>query len=127
VVELAANSARLKTFLDSEDGGNLTAAYTRANGICAKAKFDTGTIDPALLVASEEKNLHDAIVALADSATASYESQLDALATLRAPVDAFFEAVMVNDDDEKIRHNRLALLRALIQNMRRAADFDLIE
>ena len=127
LVELAAKSARLKTFLDSEDGGNLTAAYTRANGICAKAKFDTGTIDPALLVASEEKNLHDAIVALADSATASYESQLDALATLRAPVDAFFEAVMVNDDDEKIRHNRLALLRALIQNMRRAADFDLIE
>jgi glycyl-tRNA synthetase beta subunit len=34
---------------------------------------------------------------------------------------------MVNDDDEKIRHNRLSLLQALIQNMRRAADFELIE
>ncbi|MBL6641512.1 MAG: glycine--tRNA ligase subunit beta [PS1 clade bacterium] len=127
VVELAAKSAQLKAFLDSEDGGNLTAAYTRANGICAKAKHEGADVDVALLAVAEEKQLHEAITALADSATARYEQQLDALATLRAPVDTFFEAVMVNDDDEKIRHNRLALLQALIQNMRRAADFDLIE
>lgn len=127
VVELAAKSAQLKAFLDSEDGGNLTAAYTRANGICAKAKHEGADVDVALLAVAEEKQLHEAITALADSATARYEQQLDVLATLRAPVDAFFEAVMVNDDDEKIRHNRLALLQALIQNMRRAADFDLIE
>ena len=127
VVELAAKSAQLKAFLDSEDGGNLTAAYTRANGICAKAKHEGADVDVALLAVAEEKQLHEAITALADSATARYEQQLDALATLRAPVDAFFEAVMVNDDDEKIRHNRLALLQALIQNMRRAADFDLVE
>ncbi|MDA8523782.1 glycine--tRNA ligase subunit beta [Alphaproteobacteria bacterium] len=127
VVELAAKSAQLKAFLDSEDGGNLTAAYTRANGICAKAKHEGADVDVALLAVAEEKQLHEAITALADSATARYEQQLDALATLRAPVDAFFEAVMVNDDDEKIRHNRLALLQALIQNMRRAADFNLVE
>ncbi len=127
VVELAAKSAQLKAFLDSEDGGNLTAAYTRANGICAKAKHEGADVDVALLAVAEEKQLHEAITALADSATARYEQQLDALATLRAPVDAFFEAVMVNDDDEKIRHNRLGLLQALIQNMRRAADFDLVE
>ncbi|MCH1542472.1 MAG: glycine--tRNA ligase subunit beta [Alphaproteobacteria bacterium] len=127
VVELAAKSEQLKLFLNSEDGGNLKAAYTRANGICAKAKHETADVDVALLAVAEEKQLHDAIIALADSAAASYEKQLDALATLRAPVDAFFEAVMVNDDDEKIRHNRLTLLQALIQNMRRAADFDLIE
>ena len=127
VVELAAKSAQLKAFLDSEDGGNLKAAYTRANGICAKAKHEGADVDVALLAVAEEKQLHEGITALADSATARYEQQLDALATLRAPVDAFFEAVMVNDDDEKIRHNRLALLQALIQNMRRAADFDLVE
>ena len=127
VVELAAKSAQLKQFLDSEDGGNLKAAYTRANGICAKAKHEDSDVDAALLAVAEEKRLYEAITALADSASASYEKQLDVLATLRAPVDAFFEAVMVNDDDEKIRHNRLTLLQALIQNMRRAADFDLIE
>jgi len=127
VVELAVKSAQLKAFLDSEDGGNLTAAYARANGICAKAKYEGADVDVALLAVAEEKQLHEAITALADSATARYEQQLDALATLRMPVDAFFEAVMVNDDDEKIRHNRLALLQALIQNMRRAADFDLVE
>jgi glycyl-tRNA synthetase beta chain len=127
VVELAAKSAQLKAFLGSEDGGNLKAAYTRANGICAKAKHENAQIDASLLGAPEEKTLHAAIAALGDSANADYAKQLDALATLRAPVDAFFEAVMVNDDDEKIRHNRLSLLQALIQNMRRAADFELIE
>ena len=127
VAELAAKSAQLKAFLDSEDGGNLKAAYTRANGICAKAKHQGADVDVALLALAEEKQLHEAITALADGAAARYEQQLDALATLRAPVDAFFEAVMVNDDDEKIRHNRLALLQALIQNMRHAADFDLVE
>jgi glycyl-tRNA synthetase beta chain len=127
VVELAAKAAQLKAFLGSEDGGNLKAAYTRANGICAKAKHENAQIDASLLSAPEEKTLHAAIAALGDSANADYAKQLDALATLRAPVDAFFEAVMVNDDDEKIRHNRLSLLQALIQNMRRAADFELIE
>jgi glycyl-tRNA synthetase beta chain len=127
VVELAAKAAQLKAFLGSEDGGNLKAAYTRANGICAKAKHENAQIDASLLSAPEEKTLHAAIAALGDSANADYAKQLDALATLRAPVDAFFEAVMVNDDDEKIRHNRLSLLQALIQNMRRAADFDLVE
>ena len=46
---------------------------------------------------------------------------------LRGPVDAFFEAVMVNDDDAKIRHNRLSLLQRLVNRMRRLADFDLVE
>lgn len=127
VVALASKSAQLKAFLDSEDGANLKAAYTRANGICAQAKHHSDKVDAALLTAAEEQALHQAIAALDGTADGAYDRQLDALATLRAPVDAFFEAVMVNDDDAKIRHNRLTLLQALVQNMRRAADFDLIE
>ena len=49
------------------------------------------------------------------------------LAVLRGPVDAFFEAVMVNDEVKKIRHNRLSLLQRLVNRMRRLADFDLVE
>ena len=127
VVELAAQSAQLKAFLDSEDGANLKAAYMRANGICAQAKHDDDKVDAGLLSTPEEQQLHQAIVAMADDAAADYQSRLDMLANLRGPVDAFFEAVMVNDEDKKIRHNRLSLLKGLVNLMRRLADFDLVE
>ena len=127
VVELATQSAQLKAFLDTEDGANLKTAFTRANGICTQAKHDGDKPIEKLLTAPEEQKLHGAITALADDGDMDYAARLAQLATLRAPVDDFFEAVMVNDDDEKIRHNRLSLLQALIKTMRRAADFDLIE
>ena len=127
VAELAAKSAQLKAFLDSEDGSNLKAAYLRANGICAQAKHEDDKVDTTLLSAAEEQTLHQAIADMTDDTAADYQSQLDALANLRAPVDAFFEAVMVNDDDAKIRHNRLSLLKRLVNLMRRVADFDLVE
>jgi glycyl-tRNA synthetase beta chain len=117
----------LKAFLDSEDGANLKAAYMRANGICAQAKHDDDKVDAGLLSTPEEQQLHQAIVAMADDAAADYQSRLDMLANLRGPVDAFFEAVMVNDEDKKIRHNRLSLLKGLVNLMRRLADFDLVE
>ena len=125
VVELAAQSAQLKAFLDSEDGANLKAAYMRANGICAQAKHDDDTVDEKLLASPQEQALHQAI--MAEDASLDYQKQLDALAVLRGPVDAFFEAVMVNDDDAKIRHNRLSLLQRLVNRMRGLADFDLVE
>ena len=125
VVELAAQSAQLKTFLDSEDGANLKAAYMRANGICAQAKHYDDTVDEELFAAPQEQALHQAIIS--DDASLDYEQQLDSLATLRGPVDEFFEAVMVNDEDKKIRHNRLSLLKGLVNLMRRSADFDLVE
>ena len=127
VVELAAQSAQLTAFLDSEDGANLKAAFMRANGICAQAKHDDDRVDAGLLSTPEEQQLHQAIVAMADDAAADYQSQLDMLANLRGPVDAFFEAVMVNDEVKKIRHNRLSLLKGLVNSMRRLADFDLVE
>jgi glycyl-tRNA synthetase beta chain len=130
VVELAGRAAGLRDFLNGEDGANLKAAYMRANGICSKAGHDAAQIDESLLQDAAEKALFAALQTVSDAAVDAlddYLAFLDRLATLRAPVDAFFEAVMVNDDDEKIRHNRLSLLQALVQQMRRAADFDLIE
>ena len=63
---------------------------------------------------------------MADDTAVDYQADW-MLANLRGPVDAFFEAVMVNDDDAKIRHNRLSLLQRLVNRMRRLADFDLVE
>ena len=52
-----------------------------------------------------------------------YEAAMAALATLRPPVDAFFEAVLVNDPDPEIRANRLTLLARLRDTMHLVADF----
>jgi glycyl-tRNA synthetase beta chain len=130
LVVLISRAEKLAAFLASDDGGNLLAAYRRAQGICAKADKLNGGIQRKLLVESSEQDLYQAINALdaADFADlAAYDDYLNGLATLRAPVDGFFDAVMVNDDNADIRQNRLNLLQALLDKMRQAAAFELIE
>jgi glycyl-tRNA synthetase beta chain len=130
VCDLAARAQQVQAFLTSDDGANLLAAFNRAHGICAKAAHQGDKIDTALLSETAEQELAaaiDEVQALATDSLPAFASYLDGLATLRAPVDAFFEAVMVNDEDKNIRQNRLSLLQALIGLMRRAAAFDLIE
>ena len=130
VLELVVRAKQVQGFLASDDGGNLKAAFNRAHGICTKADHSTVDIDTALLNDAAEKTLAAAIekvAAMPADELDGFAAYLDGLATLRAPVDGFFEAVMVNDEDEKIRQNRLSLLQALIVQMRRAAAFDLIE
>jgi glycyl-tRNA synthetase beta chain len=130
VFEIVQRAQSLQSFLAQEDGANLQAAFNRANGICQKADHTAIQVDEALLVEPAEQALSQAIAGLNDLEVGdleSYDAYLDGLATLRAPVDAFFEAVMVNDDDAKIRHNRLSLLQALVHLMRQAAAFDVIE
>ncbi len=130
VLEIVQRAQSLQSFLAQEDGANLQAAFNRANGICQKASHTQTQVDEALLVEPAERALFAAMASLNDidiGELAGYDAYLDGLATLRAPVDAFFEAVMVNDEDEKIRHNRLSLLQALAHGMRRAAAFDEIE
>ena len=130
VVETAQRAKHLQAFLADEDGANLKAAFGRAHGICAKADHKAANVDANLLKEPAETALHQAIEIqqnLPMASLADYSAYLDGLATLRAPVDAFFEAVMVNDEDDAIRQNRLSLLQSLIALMQRAAAFDLIE
>ena len=127
--------AALGIFLDTEDGKNLLAGTKRAANILA-AEEKKGTrvadaVDPALLLEEAEKALFSAVnhaeseasqaVALQD-----FEGAMRALATLRAPVDAFFDAVMVNVDDEVVRANRLALLARIRAATGQVADFSKI-
>ena len=130
VVETAQRAEHLQAFLTNEDGVNLKAAFNRAHGICAKAGHKAASVDAGLLQEPAETALNQAIEAqqkLPMQTLADYAAYLDGLATLRAPVDAFFDAVMVNDEDDAIRQNRLSLLQSLIALMQRAAAFDLIE
>jgi len=125
----------LGTFLDTEDGKNLLAGAKRAaNILAAEEKKGTAvadTVDPALFETDEERGLFAAVSsAEVDAAKAieaeDYPAAMAALAMLRGPVDAFFEAVLVNADDEKVRSNRLALVGLIRASTNSVADFSRI-
>lgn len=130
----------LAAFLDSEDGVNLLAGYKRAANILrAEEKKDKraydGGVDAAKLSAKAETALHKAVVSASSAAKTALEKEdfaaaMSALASLRAPVDAFFDgpdSVMVNADDSGIRENRLNLLNMMREAIGTVADFSKIE
>lgn len=125
----------LGAFLDTEDGKNLLAGTKRAANILAaeekKGTAIAGSVDPSLLELDAEKNLFKAVTQSVSLATQAIEAEdysaaMSALATLREPVDSFFEAVLVNADDDKVRANRLALLAMIRQATDAVADFSRI-
>ncbi|WP_346796974.1 glycine--tRNA ligase subunit beta [Halomonas sp. Bachu 37] len=109
----------VKAFAQREEASALAAANKRVSNILAKQDHDGSTqVNAELLQEEAEKALHHALSTSRDSvlplfADARYMEALDILATLRGPVDAFFDQVMVMADDAEIRRNRLALLASL--------------
>jgi glycyl-tRNA synthetase beta chain len=127
----------LGKFLDTDDGKNLLAGTKRASNILAieekkdKRAFD-GAPDASLFVADEEKQLARAIDQVKREAgdavaTENFEAAMAAMAKLRPAVDAFFDKVKVNDDDAKVRENRLKLLNEIRAATRAVADFSRIQ
>ncbi|WP_174019872.1 glycine--tRNA ligase subunit beta [Agrobacterium fabrum] len=125
----------LTAFITGEDGRNLLAGAKRATQLLA-AEEKKGTVvadgvSEELLKLDAEKALYAAIkTASADAAKAvegeDFRSAMQALSTLRAPVDKFFEDVLVNDEDAAVRANRLALLKAIREATGTVADFSKI-
>lgn len=127
----------LSKLLESDDGANLTIGTKRALNILAAEEKKDGEgafdaeIDPNLLSEQAEQDLSDTILAVredvADRVKAKdYEGAFTVLAQLRFAVDAFFDDVMVNADDTKVRENRLRLLASLRATTRSLADFSKI-
>lgn len=125
----------LGAFLDTEDGRNLLAGTKRAaNILAAEEKKGTAiaeSVDPALFELDEEKSLFKAVTESVSLATQAIENEdysaaMSALATLREPVDSFFEAVLVNAEVENVRANRLALLAMIREATGAVADFSKI-
>jgi len=127
----------LGKFLDTDDGKNLLAGTKRASNILAieekkdKRSFD-GAPDASLYKLEEEKALAVAIDDVKREASAAvanedFAAAMSAMAKLRPAVDAFFEKVKVNDDDAKIRENRLKLLNEIRAATRTVADFSRIQ
>ncbi len=120
--------AAVRAFSALPEAAALAAANKRVGNILKKVDNPVEAIvDNALLKEAAEIALHDALVDVvpqADAAfvTGDYTESLTALAALRAPVDAFFDGVMVNADDPALRANRLGLLAKLHAAMNQVAD-----
>ena len=116
--------------LDSAEA--LAAANKRVANIMAKAEGDIGAIDVALCVEPAEQVLAQSVLSLAKEvqpliAQGEYTAVLDKLAGLRQPVDNFFDNVMVNAEDAKLRQNRLAILNTLQGLFLQVADISLLQ
>ncbi len=120
--------AAVRAFAALPEAAALAAANKRVGNILKKAEGTVeAKVNPALLQVEEEKALHiaiNAIAARADKAWADgdYTANLQTLAALKEPVDAFFDKVMVNAEDPALKANRLGLLATLHSAMNRVAD-----
>jgi glycyl-tRNA synthetase beta chain len=127
----------LGKFLDTDDGKNLLAGTKRAANILRieekkDSKAYDGAPDAALYSLDEERTLAkaiDRVKAEAGAAVAKedFAAAMSAMAKLRPAVDAFFDKVKVNDDDAKVRENRLKLLNEIRAATRAVADFSKIQ
>jgi glycyl-tRNA synthetase beta chain len=133
----------LQSFLSTDDGKNLLAGYKRALNILkieeakekkkdAKHAGFSGKPDVSLLQVAQEVELFKSLAIANDLIAAEvqqerFEEAMRAMSRLRAPVDAFFEKVTVNDADLRLRENRLKLLNEIREAMHTVADFSKIE
>lgn len=130
LVRLLARVHALQAFIGTEDGANLLAGYKRAANILKKESFAAGAVNPAPEPA--EAALAAALDVAGPAAEAAIAAEdfgaaMAALASLRGPIDAFFDQVTVNDADPVKRAARLGLLARMRDAVHRVADFAKIE
>ncbi|WP_434721665.1 glycine--tRNA ligase subunit beta [Mesorhizobium sp. RIZ17] len=125
----------LGSLLDTDEGRNLLAGTKRAaNILAAEEKKKTPvaeTVEPALFREGAEKKLNAAVNQAEKEAGQAIQNEdfsaaMLALSVLREPVDSFFEGVLVNDEDQAVRANRLALLARIRTATDQVADFSKI-
>ena len=137
LVRLMARVNALQGFIETDAGADMLAAYRRAANIVrieekkSETSFD-GSVEEAALKQDEEKTLFAELgkaVGAASKAVGqeAYADAMAAIATLRGPVDAFFDKVTVNADDPALRENRLKLLSSIGSTLDQVADFSVIE
>lgn len=132
LLQVARRVEALISFINTDDGQNLTAGSKRAFNILeAEIKKSTEiaeNVDPQLFIEEEEKSLYQATIeaekkAKSHISSGDFSGALIALSVLRRPVDAFFEKVLVNDENAAVRANRLALLQRVHIVIGQVADF----
>jgi glycyl-tRNA synthetase beta chain len=134
LVRLLARVKALQAFVATDDGANLLTGYKRAANILRKEEWaETGNAKP---LSYKPELAESALIAALDEAEAAaesavkhenFEAAMAALASLRGPIDAFFDSVTVNDADPEKRTARLDLLARIRRAVHRVADFSKIE
>ena len=130
--QLTSVLAAVSAFRSLPEASTLAAANKRVKNILKKVEGEvSATVDAALLSEAAEQALAAAVTAIrpeveAAFAAGNYQTALSRLAALKAPVDSFFEQVMVMADDESVRRNRLALLAQLSGLFNQVADISLL-
>ncbi|WP_369824834.1 glycine--tRNA ligase subunit beta [Phaeobacter sp. 22II1-1F12B] len=134
---LVKRAQALNAVIQTEEGENLVQGFKRANNILSQAEENDGVeysfgADRKFASDPSEVALFDALEQAEAAIKPAIEKQdfpaaMAAMATLRAPIDAFFEAVKINDDNAMIRRNRLNLLSQIRSTCARAADLTRIE
>ncbi|WP_249604806.1 glycine--tRNA ligase subunit beta [Chromobacterium sp. IRSSSOUMB001] len=131
LAEVRAVLSAVAAFKALPEASALAAANKRVKNILKKAEGEVGAVNPALLSEAAEQALFAAVEQLAPQvdgqfAARDFAAALTQLASLRAPVDAFFDGVMVMADDAAVRNNRIALLARLVGLFNRVADISLL-
>ncbi|MGR3396773.1 glycine--tRNA ligase subunit beta [Pseudooceanicola nanhaiensis] len=134
---LVKRAEALSAFLATSDGENLVQGYKRANNILTQAEQKDGVAyefgaDRKFAETDEERALFDALETARPQIDAAMEAEdfaaaMSAMAALRAPIDAFFEAVQVNADNQVVRRNRLNMLHTIRETCLKAADLTKLE
>ena len=127
VLDVPARLEAVRAFGELPEAEALAAANKRIGNIIKKSAPETDAVDEALFDSDAEKALYSALCEAEPRAKAEYEAGrytelLKSLAPMKAPVDRFFEDVMVNVEDAKVRANRLALLWRLHRTMNMVAE-----
>ncbi|MEO5808938.1 MAG: DALR anticodon-binding domain-containing protein, partial [Sphingomicrobium sp.] len=131
LVRLLARVTALQSFVETEEGANLLAGYKRAANILKKEQWEPSAASVADVL-DDEATLAAAIDLAEGQAEASvaeedFTAAMAALASLRAPIDAFFDTVTVNAPDAGARARRLNLLARFRDAVHKVADFSKIE
>ncbi|MGN0915378.1 MAG: glycine--tRNA ligase subunit beta [Succinivibrio sp.] len=121
----------VKSFKDLPAAENLASAYKRVNNILSKAGEVSTSVSQDLLSEPAEIELVKALDAISPKVNALYQDEnyneaLSELAALKEPVDNFFENVMVNADDQRVKNNRLAVLVSLHNLIGKTADISVL-
>ena len=121
----------VKTFKELPESENLASAYKRINNILSKTVQKKYIVDENFLVEKEETELYRLLKDLSIKVDelykiGDYKSALNELSKLRTPVDNFFENVMVNAEDQKIKENRLGILQKLHEIISKTADISVL-
>ncbi|MEA1942988.1 MAG: glycine--tRNA ligase subunit beta [Pseudomonadota bacterium] len=139
LLRISRKSYALEKFLRTDDGAALLSGYNRASNIVRDEEKKDGVSyegEPESdYLASAPEDQERALIAAVNTVrgeaeqalvSENFEAAMAALATLRAPIDAFFEHVTVNSEDAALRRNRLFLLSQIRTAVRAVADFDKI-